>query len=381
MLRNKKNDILYNNGRALALKALAGQSTDRIPVGVFTWGFDYYWKVAGLEPWQLACGGSRTWHIAHRALYERHCPDIIWYDGAGSGLEEPTLIRETPESWIVRDNNTQIEYELFKTSLSLRNLQTGKKTCDPVGKIESKIDADRLIPPFTGWGENYLKGLKTLIAELGEKALVLPHHSPAYICACYAFGFERAMETMLFNPELFIYACERYSEGDQLRMQELANAGAEAVFIADGWASCDIISPEMFERFALPYQVSITKAAHEAGLRIILWNEGNILPVLEREASVGVDAFAFEQSRKGVDISVAKVREIFGPHRCLFGNLDSEQLLMRANEQEIRHGITNQIHMSGARQPFIMCTGSPIPSNVDPLAVDVIIQATREFRF
>lgn len=91
----------------------------------------------------------------------------------------------------------------------------------------------------------------------------------SYIDACYALGFEPAMQMMLEAPELFTAVCERRDAGARRRMRQLAEAGAEAVFIADSWASCDIISPAMFEQFALPYQRSMVNAAREAGLKAV----------------------------------------------------------------------------------------------------------------
>ena len=377
------------DGRQQTLRALAGQPTARVPVGPLTWGFDYLWRVADLEPWQLACGGSETWHHAHMALLARHQPDLVWYSGAGAGLQEPTLLGEDRHQWLVRDNNTGVAYRLLKDSLALQQQATGTKSCDSVGAICSPADADRLIPEFTGWGEVYLAGLRRLIREVGDRALVLPHHSPGYICACYAFGFERAMETMVTDPSLFRYVADRYAASDALRMRELAAASAEAVYIADGWASCDIISPQAFEGFALPYQRSIVEAAHRAGLRAILWNEGNVLPILHLEAALPVDAFAIEQPRKGIDLSIARVRAAFGAGRCLFGNLDSEGLLIENDPVRIARAVAEQLRQSGAEnplafaqdKPFVLTTGSPIPSNVEPDAVDAFIQSARALSF
>ena len=185
------------------------------------------------------------------------------------------------------------------------------------------------------------------------------------------------MEAMLTNPDLFLYVCDRYASGDALRMKELAGAGAESVFLADGWASCDIISPAMVERFALPYQQQAIAAAHAANLKVIIWNEGDILPILKQEAKLRMDAFAFEQPRKGVELTVDKIRDVFGPDRCLFGNLDSELLLMRNDAKEIADSVAEQVHQSGEGNPFILSTGSPIPDNVDTEAIDTMIQAAR----
>ncbi len=371
-----------DGSRQLALDAISGKVTERVPFALFTWGFDYYWKIAGIEPWKLACGSSESWHRAHIALYERHRPDILFYSGAGAGPNEPKLLDETADRWIFKAMNTGKEWEMHKVSYALKRHKSGEQASpEQPRELKTREDAEEMAPKFTGWGEPYLKGLTRLIEELGDKTLVLPHHSPAYICACYALGFEKAMEKILCEPDIFYYFCERFTDGDRLRMQELKEAGAEAVFIADGWASCDIISPEQFKRFAWPFQKSIAEAAHEAGLKIILWNEGDILPILDLEAALDIDAFAFEQPRKGVDITVDKVRAVFGKERCLFGNLDSELLLKRNNPEEIKAETEKQILMSGEGAPFVLCTGSPIPSDVQPEAVDAMIAASRNFRW
>ena len=109
--------------------------------------------------------------------------------------------------------------------------------------------------------------------------------------------------------------CDLYAASDDRRMRELKEAGAQAVFIADSWASCDIISPAMFERFALPYQRLQVEAAQRHGLKAILWNEGDVRPILHHEAALPVDAFAVEQPRKGIPMSLKLLRDAFGS-RC-----------------------------------------------------------------
>lgn len=137
----------------------------------------------------------------------------------------------------------------------------------------------------------------------------------------------------------------------------------------------------MFEKFALPRQVSIVEAAQYAGLKVILWNVGDILPLLKLQATVKMNTFAFEQPRKGIDLSVEKIRKVLGPNRCLFGNLDSELLLMRNDADEIRQEVKKQIRQSGQGAPFILCTGSPLPSNIELEAYDTVINAARSFKW
>lgn len=366
-----------SGGRSLVLRALSGHETERVPATVMTWGFDYTWKVAGLEPWQLAFGGSETWHKAHLAVYDRHQPDIIWYMGGGGGSAEPEMLEETPHHWLCREGNGGERVLLLKESLCAQNVLTGEKTCDPDPEIETRSDIDRRIGPYTSWGRPYLDGLRRLIADLGDRALVLPNYCTSYIAACYTLGFQKAMRLMLDDPALLLYLCDRIAKTEEPRMQELAEAGCEAVLIADAWASCDVISPEAFERFALPYQASMAAACRKVGLNCILWNEGDVGPILRQQAELDYDAFTWEQPRKNFAVSVADVREVFGPSRCLMGNLDSEALLLRNEPAEIETAVREQLRQSGEGNPFILSTGSPLPSGVSPDAVDAVFEALR----
>jgi len=48
-------DNVSHCGRLNALRALAGEVVSPVPVALFTWEFDYLWKVAGLEYSRWPC--------------------------------------------------------------------------------------------------------------------------------------------------------------------------------------------------------------------------------------------------------------------------------------------------------------------------------------
>ena len=367
---------MAHSGRIAALDALSGKPAQKPPWLLLTWGFDYMWKCAGIPPWRLALGGFDTWLNAYRATYERHKPDVIIFDAFGAGSEDGVLIDETPEKWIALFEGERFEF--IKSSYTLRHRPRGP--IQPPPPLETIEDIDRQYKPG-GHDRGKLKGLAAVIHEIGDRSLVIPTCIPGYIAACYTLGFERAMTTMIDNERFFFHLADRFEECDDLRMRQFAEAGAEAVLIADAWASVDVLSPEMIRKFALPYQARSVNAAKAAGLKAILWNEGDVGPILADQAALDIDAFAFEQPRKGFGVTVAQVREAFGPHRCLLGNLDSEHLLMRNNPDEIREAVIEQISQSREGAPFILSFGSPIPSNTPESAVDAVANAVREFRW
>lgn len=368
---------MHTLGKNAALDALSGKPSARVPFLLLTWGFDYIWKCAGIEPWQLACGSSKTWLDAYVATYERHKPDAIIWDTFGTHEQDPVLLDETSRSWIVRDCTGE-EWEFIKSSFTLVHRPKPNGNPPPEVRWDTEADIDSNIP-VSEFHDNRLGGLTAVMDALGDKALVMPTGVPGYIAACYALGFDRSMQMMLEEPELFLYLADRMSQHDGARMRAFADAGAEVVFIADSWASCDIISPAMFRRFALPYQRKTVDAAKAAGLKAILWNLGHVGPILQDEASLNIDAFAFERPRKGFDTSVADVREVFGAGRCILGNLDSEDLLRRNDPEEITAEVHSQILGSGVGSPFVLSFGSPIPSDTPESAVDAVADAVRSF--
>lgn len=101
-------------GKEKALNALNGKFCEDTPVGLFTWGFDYYWKVAEIEPWQLACGSNSIWHNAHMSLLNYHKPDIVFYSGSGSGDIDPVLEKEDDDKWYIKDLNQNKDFILTK---------------------------------------------------------------------------------------------------------------------------------------------------------------------------------------------------------------------------------------------------------------------------
>lgn len=124
-----------DRGRPGALRVLAGETFSPPPVALFTREFDYPWKVAGLEPWQRACGDHETWHRAHLRLLERHQPDLPWYSGAGHSANPPCLVGEDREKWLVEDGNRRRRGRR-KDSLALYDLDTGAMGCDAPGAMQ-----------------------------------------------------------------------------------------------------------------------------------------------------------------------------------------------------------------------------------------------------
>ena len=134
----------------------------------------------------------------------------------------------------------------------------------------------------------------------------------------------------------------------------------------------------MYEKFCYPSQTSILNAARKAGLKTVLWDEGDIIPQLPRLSTLPLDAFAAEQPRKGVAIGISELRGAF-KGKCLFGNLDSEELFINGDFARVEARVLKQIDDADGA-PFIVFTGSPLPDNTVPELVDAYVSAAKHYR-
>ena len=77
--------------------------------------------------------------------------------------------------------------------------------------------------------------------------------------------------------------------------------------------------------------------------------------------STGVDALAFEESKKGYKIDMDEIVDAVAGRCTLFGNLDPYNVLCQGTEMSLEIEIKKQM-MSGKRNKgrFIMNTGSPV---------------------
>lgn len=348
------------NGKRIMLETLGGKVSDRIPVSLFCCLWEYRYKLGGMEKWEMSCGGTKEWIKAYKGGIDRHQPDSIMYDGINEGDEPAQLITEDKTSWTVYDPNTRSNRKIDKNSgYNAESLYGGE-----LGELTSREEVFHRVNPNV-YSKKHLDTLIELIAYAGDHTLVMPAVNTAWWRGAWSLGFEKTIDLMMFDPDLFFYVCDLYREDEKIRYRQLRQAGAEAVFVSDAWASTDILSPDMIRRFALPYQKYTIDAIHEAGMKALLWNEGDVRAILADEAAMDMDCFGVEQKRKNVEISMKDLRNVFGNERCLLGNLDSEMLFISKDKEKIRQEIHRIIRDAGAGTPLVMFTGSPIPSNVD----------------
>jgi uroporphyrinogen-III decarboxylase len=189
----------------------------------------------------------------------------------------------------------------------------------------------------------------------------MPNHrsqSPLLFCADL-WGFEGMMVNIATRPDLVRYACDRHLVLVQRRVRRAALLGAEVIWVVDGLS--DMISAADFEALSLPSLQVAMEEIRQAGMRSVYYFTGDPTGKLGLISSLGADALAFEDPKKGFAVDIVALAKRLRGRCTLFGNLDAIGVLQDGTEEQLREEVEKQLAASplnGGR--FVMSIGSPV---------------------
>ena len=167
------------------------------------------------------------------------------------------------------------------------------------------------------------------------------------------------MTVIATRRDLVKYACRRFLTSSIRSVHQAASLGAAGIWIEE--CLTDMISPETFASLNVPCLSPLVEEIRGAGLKSIYYYCGDLAGKWEQLLSVGADALALEESKKGFLIDIEEVVERARGRCAVLGNLDAVSVLQDGTEVELRAEISRQVaagRRNGSR--FIMSLGSPV---------------------
>ena len=371
------------------IAAMEGREVDMIPIAPWFWGAEYVWKIVGQPIWEVLHAPEDMHTKVLDALEMRHgCDWLIPLHSSSGALTGKTLVRETRAQVVFTDDATGEEWVFDKEGHWLER-------ADRVGDIRANNEGAGIDPPTTkAETDDWLKRALPNLMREGEAPAEprKPNHAmrerfpdrflangtnAPFAAFAYTMGFEPALVMLHDNPSLVAYILEVIVRDMPAHCRWLADSGFDGGMMVDSWASADIMSPETYANWVAPIHKFISDELHKVGLKSIMYNTGNLIPLMDTIVKLGYDAISPEERIKGVEMDIGEMREMVGPDQCLFGNFDS-YLLARGDRDAIRSEVHRQIESAGPRA-FIMGTGSPICDATEPDVIDFWMDEIRGY--
>jgi MtaA/CmuA family methyltransferase len=330
---------------------LNGELPDRVPISILS--FQNAARFAGMSVGEYCRSGQRMAE-AQLAYWHEFRHDIVDIENGVAAMAEAVGCRvEYPDNeppWIVES-----------AIRSLDQVDTLPQV-DPAGSpslVEliraTGMLADRLGKEVCIRGESD-QGPFSLAAEiLGPErfllALLDPDSRP---------GVERLLGYA--EEQVFKLACAQ------------AAAGSHCTLIGESLAGPDVCSPELYRRFALPYEQRLVRRLRKKNIALGIHICGNATAIVDDMIRSGASYLELDHK-----IEADKVRKLTADRVTLFGTLDPVELLCRGTEEEIRIQIRKDIELYAPGGGYVLSPGCTLPYDTPFENVRALVEAGRSF--
>jgi len=233
----------------------------------------------------------------------------------------------------------------------------------------------------------YLEAIEILAQELGEEVAIRGCGTGPFVMAGHLLGTENFI-LELANAHygisgdiqglhaLLDIACATLIDfvSHQVRL------GATIVQLADSLASLDMISPEMYEAYALPYEKKFFEAikplcrAHACASLLHIC--GDNTKVFDLFAETGADIIAIDHK---ADLGEAK--RIIGSRACLIGNVDPAATLLLGSTEDVEAAVRSCIGKAAAGGGYILGTGCEVAVETPGDNIKTMVRLAREHAY
>lgn len=154
----------------------------------------------------------------------------------------------------------------------------------------------------------------------------------------------------------------------------MAETGVDMISNGDSPAGPEMISPEMYRRFALPYEKKLVDKSHELGLPYCLHICGNTDMILEDIINTGTDTLELDYKT-----DIQKVYNLCRDKRTFIGNIDPSGVLARGSKKDVEEKVNELLDIYKGSPRLIVNAGCAIPPDTPGENIERLIEVTRSF--
>jgi len=330
----------------------------------------------GREPREFVAASTQQRIQYIEEAFLRHEVDGYYvHAGSGDAWVERHRVEKRPDYWLVTDRQTGAQHRLLPDGW--RAEADGAPiprapSAGGISAIRTEADLEARVGEAPSAQAIRESGRYGPLARLGEK--YPDHHfsfqisTPLVAALGSCGGYMEGLTTLATDRGLFRELLVRHTRAICAQIAPGKEAGADSVWFTSYYTGADTISPRDYEELVFPLEYEICAAARDAGLYVLDWFLGDLLPILEQVMALPLDALVLEQGRKGYVIDPVEIRRRVGPRFCLFG-FGFENDYCTFDRQGLRGELERQLQGAGADGAFVV--GTPImPPNAQPRAVD-----------
>lgn len=155
----------------------------------------------------------------------------------------------------------------------------------------------------------------------------------------------------------------------------MAQTGCDMVSNGDSPAGPEMISADMYAKYAMPYEKRIVEVAHQAELPYALHICGNTDIILEHMLSIGADAYELDYKT-----DIFRILNSFHNSATFIGNIDPSGVLALGTRDVVQKKTLELLSVYKDSNRFILNAGCAIPPDTPSENLKMMIDTARKFR-
>jgi uroporphyrinogen decarboxylase len=155
----------------------------------------------------------------------------------------------------------------------------------------------------------------------------------------------------------------------------MTQTGCHMVSNGDSPAGPEMISSDMYVKYALPFEKRLVEVAHDEGVKYALHICGNTDVILEKMLTTGADAMELDYKT-----DIRKIYDAFHDRTTLIGTIDPSGVLALGTTGEVRKKTGELLDIYRNSNRFILNAGCAIPPTTPSENIKAMIETARNFR-
>jgi uroporphyrinogen decarboxylase len=230
----------------------------------------------------------------------------------------------------------------------------------PVGfPLKSREDFRHYTPPDP-MAEGRLDEIDTAVAAneaLGDKSVaVLGGVNGPLTVAWFLIGYENICLNLYDDPMFLAEAAEMAVDFDVKAINRMAEAGVDAMIVADDYGSSaqGLLKPAQFKAIYKRALKKIIEGVKQHGLPVFFHCCGRVYDYLDDLVELGIDALHPLQRTAGMDLALVKKQ--YGDRICLVGNIDSSGTLPFGTPEEIEAETREALRIASPGYGYVLAS-------------------------
>ncbi len=224
--------------------------------------------------------------------------------------------------------------------------------------------------------QNWLEATRLIKEHFKDQIFVRGNcdQAPFSLAGMMRGSQEWMLDLMIEESELLHELLDFCTEVSTQFIHLMAQTGCDMVSNGDSPAGPEMISPDMYETYALPYECKMVEAAHQNKLPYALHICGNTEVILEKMLKTGADAFELDYKT-----NVQMAFDVFHENACFIGNIDPSGVLALGTPESVEQKTRDLLAVFSKTNRFILNAGCAIPSETPEKNLETMIETARNF--